>query len=109
MAHVFSWSQIGEPRISPLDFRVKRGIGSQGDRRRTYQRHGALRQRLGQGRPRNPRFPGQARNQPLKEVCGSFSAFPDVGWALDHVLPRSDSRLSAIPKAAGHRFVFGRV
>src|SRR5450759_5168000 len=44
---------------------------------------------------------GRTSNEPSKEVCGSFSAFPDVGWALCHALPRSDSRLSAIPKAAG--------
>src|SRR5664280_1598000 len=50
---------------------------------------------------------GRTSNEPSKEVCGSFSAFPDVGWALCHALPRSDSRLSAIPKAGGHRFVFG--
>jgi hypothetical protein len=41
------------------------------------------------------------RYETFNEVCGWFSELPDVGWALCIVLPRTDSRLSAIRKRAG--------
>lgn len=42
----------------------------------------------------------------LKEVWRLFSELSDAGSARCHVLPQTDSHLSAIPKVAGYRFVF---